>query len=144
MKRKIKALIQKAIDQTMMSGEFYLTMANLADHRETKETFQYLAKNEGAHKRFFQEILDEEVCPLEVPVPDVHLSELIELPHITRAMSPKEALALAIKREEALHKFYKSLESRQPPGEVKNFLKKWPWSNWSTRTSWNTFTMSWL
>ena len=124
MERKIKALIQQAIDQATMSREFYRTMANLVEHPETKETFQYLAKNEEDHKRFFQKILDEAVCPLEVPVQDRHLSEFLEMPHITRHMSPKEALALAIRREEILQKFYKNLEDVQPPGEIKNLLKE--------------------
>lgn len=39
-------------------------------------------------------------------------------------MSPKEAIVLAIKREETLHKFYKYLENIQPPGEIRNLLKE--------------------
>lgn len=124
MKGKVSRLIKRAIDQATGSREFYLTMANLVERPETKETLRYLAKNEELHKRFFQKILDEAVCPLELPVQDVHLSEFLELPHITRNMTPKEAIVLAIKREETLHKFYKKLESVQPQGEIKNLLQE--------------------
>ena len=124
MEQKIKALIQQAIDLAKSSREIYLTMANLVERPETKETLQYLAKNEEGHKRFFQKILDEAVCPLEVPLEDTHVSEFLKCPHITRKMSPKEALVLAIKREETLHKFYKYLENIQPPGEIRNLLKE--------------------
>ena len=124
MERKIKALIQQAIDLAKSSREIYLTMANLVERPETKEMFQYLARNEEFHKKFFQKILDEAVCPIEVPLEDTHVSEFLKCPHITRKMSPKEALVIAIKREETLHKFYKSLEDIQPPGEIRNLLKE--------------------
>ena len=48
MEKEIKALIQEAIDLTMSSREIYLTMADLVQPPETKETLQYLAKNETA------------------------------------------------------------------------------------------------
>ena len=124
MEQEMKALIQQAIDLAKSSREIYLTMANLVERPETKEMFQYLARNEEFHKKFFQKILDEAVCPLEVPLEDTHVSEFLKCPHITRKMSPKEALVLAIKREETLHKFYKYLENIQPPGEIRNLLKE--------------------
>jgi rubrerythrin len=124
MEKETKAIIEQIIDLTMSSREIYLTMADLVERPETKETLRYLAKNEESHKRFFKNILDEAVCPLEVPIEDTHVSEFLKCPHITRKMSPKEALVLAIKREETLHKFYKNLESVQPPGEIKNLLQE--------------------
>lgn len=77
-------MIQQAIELTMSSREIYLTMADLVERPETKETFRYLAKNEQALKRCFQRILDEAVCPLEVPLEDTHVSEFLKCPHITR------------------------------------------------------------
>ncbi len=124
MEQEIKTVIQQALDLTTSSRELYLTMANLVERPETKEMFQYLARNEESHTRFFQSILDEVVCPLEVPLEDTHVSEFLKCPPITRKMSPKEALVLAVKREETLHKFYKYLEDMQPPGEIKNLLKE--------------------
>jgi rubrerythrin len=124
MEKKIKGIIQQVIDDTMSSRELYLTMADLVEHPETKETLRYLAKNETGHKRFLQKILDEAACPLEPPLEDAHVSEFLKCPSITREMSPKEALVLAIKREETLHKFYKYLEDLQPQGEIRNLLKE--------------------
>ena len=123
MEQEIMALIQQAIDLAKSSREIYLTMANLVERPETKETLLYLAKNEEGHKRFFQKILDEAVCPLEVPLEDTHVSEFLKCPHITRKMSPKEALVLAIKREETLHKFYKYLERYATTGRDQGFIE---------------------
>jgi rubrerythrin len=122
--KKIKAIIQQAIDDTMSSRELYLTMADLVERPETKETLRYLAKNETGHKRFLERILDEVVCPLEPPIGDTHVSEFLKCPPITRKLSPKEALVIAIKREETLHKFYKYLEDIQPPGEIRDLLQE--------------------
>jgi rubrerythrin len=66
------------------------------------------------HKRFLEKILDEVVYPLE----DTHISEFLKCPPITRKISPKEALVLAIKREETLHKFYKYLKDIQPRSRI--------------------------
>jgi len=40
MENKIKAIIQEAIDLTMSSREIYLTMADLVERPETKETLR--------------------------------------------------------------------------------------------------------
>lgn len=124
MKGKVSRLIKRAIDQAMGSREFYLTMAILVNHRETKETFEYLAHNEQKHINFFQNILAEEACPFEIPTKDVHLADLLELPHVTRDLSPKEALIIAVKREEASHRFYQNLADHQPPGTVRHILEE--------------------
>jgi rubrerythrin len=55
---------------------------------------------------------------------NVHLAELLEAPDISDSMSPKEALAIAAKREEGAYRFYQALASIQPPGEVQAFLDK--------------------
>jgi len=43
MEKKIKALIQQALDDTMSSREFYLTMADLVERPDARETLRYLA-----------------------------------------------------------------------------------------------------
>jgi len=39
-------------------------------------------------------------------------------------LSPKQALIIAMKREEGSHRFYQALAALQPPGEVRAFLEK--------------------
>lgn len=121
---ELNALIEHAIAQEELSHAFYLRLANLVSHPETKETFQFLAKDELEHKAFLQSCLTPGGCPLTGHPQDVHLSELFQVPAITEDLSPKEALVIAMKREEASYRFYQRLASLQPPGEAKAFLEK--------------------
>ena len=58
-------------------------------------------------------------------------------------MSPKEALVIAMKREEGSYRFYQALAALQPPGEIKAFLEKMAQVELATRKRWNIFTITW-
>jgi rubrerythrin len=124
MDTEFQALINSAIAQEEKSHEFYLRMANLVSHAETKETFQYLAKEELEHKAFLQSCFTPQGCKLVGHPQDVHLAEHLQAPEITPEMSPKEAMVIAAKREEGSYNFYQSLAALQPPGEIRDFLEK--------------------
>jgi rubrerythrin len=124
MDTELKAIIDSAIAQEEMSHEFYLRMANLVSHAETKETFQYLAKEELEHKDFLQSCVTPQGCKLVDHPQNVHLAEYFRAPAITPEMSPTEAMVIAMKREEGSYDFYQSLAALQPPGEIRDFLEK--------------------
>ena len=96
----------------------------LVSQPETKNTLEYLAKEELEHKAFLQSCFTADGCTLAGEAQNVHLAELLEAPAISDSMSPKEALAIAAKREEGAYHFYQALASIQPPGEVQAFLNK--------------------
>jgi rubrerythrin len=121
---EMEAVIKSAIVQEELSHEFYTRMANLVSHAETKETFQYLAKEELEHKHFLESCLTPQGCTLVGRPQDVHLAEHLEAPAFREDLSPKEALVIAMKREEGSHRFYQALAALQPPGEIRDFLKK--------------------
>lgn len=124
MSTELEAVIKSAIDQEEMSRQFYTRLANLVSHAETKETFQYLAKEEQEHKNFLESCFTPQGCKLVGRPQDVHLAEHLAAPAFTEDLSPKEALVIAMKREEGSHKFYQALAALQPPGETRNFLEK--------------------
>jgi rubrerythrin len=124
MDTELLAIINNAIAQEELSNEFYLRMANLVSHADTKETFQYLAQDELDHKAFLQSCFTAEGCKLVGQAQNVHLAEMLKAPVFTEDLSPKEALVIAMKREEGSYHFYQSLASLQPPGEIRDFLEK--------------------
>jgi hypothetical protein len=65
-----------------------------------------------------------EGCKLMGQAHNVHLAEMLEAPAFSEEMSPKEALVIAMKREEGSHRFYQTLAGLQPPGEIRTFLEK--------------------
>jgi len=121
---ELQSIINSAISQEELSHEFYLRMANLVSHAETKETFQYLAHEELEHKTFLQSCFTPQGCKLVGHPQNVHLAEHLRAPEITPDMSPKEAMVIAMKREEGSYNFYQSLAALQPPGEIRDFLEK--------------------
>lgn len=124
MSTELEAIIKSAIDQEELSHNFYQRLAGLVTQPETKNTLEYLAKEELEHKAFLQSCFSPRGCTLVGEAQNVHLAEMLEAPAISNEMSPKEALAIAAKREEGAYRFYQALASLQPPGEVQAFLNK--------------------
>ncbi len=124
MDTELTAIINSAIAQEEQSREFYLRLANLVSQAETKDTFEYLAREELEHKAFLQSCFTPAGCKLVGNPQDVHLAEHLQAPEITSDMSPKEALVIAMKQEESSHRFYQTLAALQPPGEIRDFLEK--------------------
>lgn len=124
MNDELKPLIEQAIRQEELSHEFYTRLANVVTHEETKETLEWLAKDELEHKAFLESCLTPTGCTLVGQAQDTHLAEIMETPAIGPELSPKEALMVAMKREEGSYNFYQRLASLQPPGDAKAFLEK--------------------
>ena len=124
MSTELEAIIQSAIVQEELSHGFYKRLAGLANQPETKNTLEYLAKEELEHKAFLQSCFTPHGCTLAGEAQNVHLAELLEAPAISPGMTIKEALIIAAKREEGAYRFYQALASLQPPGEVQAFLNK--------------------
>jgi rubrerythrin len=99
-------------------------MAKLVTHGDTKETLEWLAKDELEHKSFLLSCLTPTGCTLVGQAQDTHLAEIMETPAITPDLSPQEALTVAVKREEGAYRFYQRLASLQPSGEARAFLEK--------------------
>ncbi len=124
MNLELDAIIKSAIAQEELSHDFYQRMASLVAHTETKETFAYLAKEEMEHKHFLESCFTDQGCTLVGPPQNTHLAELLQAPAFTEDLAPKEALVIAMKREEGAYRFYQTLAALQPPGDVRNFLEK--------------------
>ncbi len=120
----MEAVIKNAIDQEELSRAFYLRLAEVVSPADTKETLRYLAREELEHKQFLEGCITPQGCKLNGRPQEVHLAELLEAPSFHDALSPKEALVVAMKREEGSQRFYKALAALQPPGEIRDFLEK--------------------
>ena len=124
MSTELEAIIKSAIAQEELSHGFYLRLAGLVSHPETKDTLEYLAKEELEHKAFLQSCFTPHGCTLAGEAQNAHLAEMLAAPAMSGDLSPKEALVIAAKREEGAYHFYKALAALQPPGEVQAFLDK--------------------
>src|SRR3974390_2689647 len=121
---ELQPIIEQAIRQEELSHEFYLRLAKLVTHQETRKTLEWLAKDELEHKAFLESCLTPSGCALAGKAEDTHLAEVMKAPAITAEMLPKEALIVAMKREEGSYPFYPRVAGLQPAGEAKAFLEK--------------------
>ena len=124
MSTEMEAVVKGAIAAEEMAHDFYQRLAKAMSQADTKETFQYLAKEELEHKHFLESCFTPQGCKLVGQAKDAHLAELLEAPAIGADMSPKEALVVAMKQEEVSYRFYQALAALQPPGEIRDFLEK--------------------
>jgi rubrerythrin len=123
MRKEIADLIREAMDQHELARDFYHRLAHRVSHAETRETFEYLAKEAEENRARLHHCLTPEGCPVVPPAHDLHLAEHLKVPELTDDMPPKDALALAIKRSEGLLRFYQSLLELQPEGEIRRRLE---------------------
>jgi rubrerythrin len=124
MSTELEAIIKSAIAQEEFSHNFYRRLAGVVSQPETKDILEYLAREELEHQAFLQSCFTPDGCKLVGEAQNVHLAELLEAPAMSDDMSPKEALIIAMKREEGSHRFYQALAALQPPGEIQAFLEK--------------------
>ena len=124
MSTEMEAIIKSAITHEELSHDFYKRLAGLVSQADTKDTLEFLAREELEHKAFLQSCFTPQGCTLVGAAQNVHLAEMLEAPAITGDMSPKEALVIAMKREEGAYRFYQALAALQTPGDVRALLEK--------------------
>ena len=83
MSTELEAIIKSAITQEELSHDFYKRLAGLVSHPETKDTLEYLAKEELEHKAFLQSCFTPHGCTLAGEAQNVHLAEMLEAPAIS-------------------------------------------------------------
>jgi len=143
MQVELEAIIRNAIAQAEVSHDFYLQMADLATAKQTKETFELLAKVELEHNQVLQSIIGPQQGDLAGQPQDVAWIEEESLrrlgmmePNVgatlqsggtfiddVSALSPTESILFAMKREEGSYKLYESLAALQPTGKPRTILE---------------------
>jgi hypothetical protein len=90
-RKEIADLIREAQNQHEMARDFYHRLAHRVTHADTRETFEYLAKEAEENKTRLHQCLTPEGCPVVPPAHDLHLAELLSIPEVTADLSPKDA-----------------------------------------------------
>ncbi|MFZ5450667.1 MAG: hypothetical protein ACOZF2_02160 [Thermodesulfobacteriota bacterium] len=120
-RKEIADLVHEAMNQHELARDFYHRLVHRVSHRDTREMFEYLAKEAEENKARLHKCLTPVGCPVVPPAHDLHLAEHLKVPKLTDDMPPKDALAL--KRSEGLLRFYQSLLELQPEGEIRRRLE---------------------
>ncbi len=108
----IKEIIEFAIDNEVDSYEFYKDAAKKVVDKDLVEVFEDLAKEELGHKSFLEKFLKsgENEISLNEPT-DYNVASTLETPELTTDISFKDAINLAIKKEEEAMAMYNALSN---------------------------------
>ncbi|MDD5082873.1 MAG: ferritin family protein [Dehalococcoidales bacterium] len=106
----IYTIMKMAIEREDESYVFYSDVAKRVQDQATRNTFLKLAKDELGHKDFIDKCVRDPNLLQNLPVPqNWKLSEATKDPVLSVEMTPKDAITLAMKKEQGTAEFYSTL-----------------------------------
>lgn len=109
-KKDFEGIMDMAIAAEIEAYEFYQAVAASVSDRSLKTIFQEFADEEKGHRTSLEGIKEKEIQNFSFSAgTDYKISEAVELPKLSMAMKPADAVALAMKKEEEAMKVYRSL-----------------------------------
>jgi len=107
---KYQEILAAAIQNEIEARDFYLQVADRVENSFLKEMFNDFATEELKHRRILEEFQRDDSKAMHFArVPDFHVSETMEEPPLTLEMKPADAIALAMKKEQAAMENYTQL-----------------------------------
>lgn len=106
-REQLISIIEEAVNREDDSYTFYKNAAEKCKDPQTKSLFERLSNEELKHKDYLQKFLDTQANTINIDdTEDYKLSQDIDRPRLTTEMDFKEAIKLAIKREEEAMEMY--------------------------------------
>lgn len=121
-----REIIKSAIDSEIEARQFYLDAAYKVENATLKEMFKEFADEELSHQNILERFRAQKDMSIQfTKVPDYHVSESVEdTAKLSISMKPADAIALAMKKEEAAMQHYTQLaEACAEPDQGKVFLE---------------------
>ncbi|HOX42039.1 MAG TPA: ferritin family protein [Myxococcota bacterium] len=103
-------LLAKAIEREVEAMEFYNGLALRSKDPFVKDLFADLAKQELGHQEVLERFRFDDTLQMDFEkVEDWKIAETVQTPELSLEMKPRDAIALAMKKEEAAAKLYTDL-----------------------------------
>jgi rubrerythrin len=103
-------IIDRAISSEIEAAEFYAQVAEKSKNTFIKELFLTFSEEEKKHRQILEGFRDDPSVAISFEkVPDFHIAETVDQPALSMDMSPVDAVALAMKKEEAAMRHYTEL-----------------------------------
>ncbi len=106
--KNYRDILTMAVENEVEAHEFYKAAASKVADKNLKKTFEDLAKEETKHKVLLQGYLKNDLKTMKFKDnKDFQVSETVEEKTLTTDMSFKDAIALAMKKEEEAMNMYR-------------------------------------
>ena len=103
-------IIDRAINSEIEAAQFYAEVAEKSENTYIKELFLSFSEEEKRHRHILEGFRDDPAIAISFEkVPDFHIAETVDEPALSMDMSPVEAIALAMKKEETAMRHYTEL-----------------------------------
>ena len=118
-------ILDQAIEAEIEAAQFYLDVSQKTDNTFLKELFLTFSNEEKKHREILETFRNDTSLEISfTKVADFHVSETVEEPSLSIDMKPADAIALAMKKEEAAMQQYNRLaESCNEEQHRKIFLE---------------------
>ncbi len=119
------AILDRAIDSEIEAASFYANVAEKTADSHLRQLFSTFSKEEQKHRRILEGFRSDPTVVIHFKeVPDFGVSETVPEPILSIEMKPADAIALAMKKEEAAMRQYKQLaEACKDAAQIKIFLE---------------------
>jgi len=120
-------ILNTAITFEELSYTFYKRLQDAVLDEMTKDTLDFLSREELKHKAFLESYVQGKISAGTLRLSQVHDGKIVEAfqaPPVTPDLLQKDAFLLAAERERLSHDFYLNLSGLHPAGEVKDLLGK--------------------
>lgn len=118
-------IMSQAIEGEMEAARFYADVAGKTENAHIKDLFLTFSKEEIKHRQILESFRDDSAAAVSFEkVPDFHVSETVPEPSLSMEMKPADAIALAMKKEEAAMQQYTQMaDACTDPDRKKLFLE---------------------
>ncbi|MFH2007702.1 MAG: ferritin family protein [bacterium] len=122
---RFEQIIRAAIADEIESRDFYKAAAERVEDRAVKEIFQKLSADEEAHRNTLHTFVSDPTAVMAFQkVEDFQVAEAQELPALSLDMAPKDALQLAIKKEQGAMEGYQALAKAAEDSETRRIFNQ--------------------
>ena len=105
--KNYKEILKMAVENEVEAHDFYKDAASKTDNTVLKNTFEELAGEEKKHKQLLESYLEKNVDSMKFDeTKDFHVAEGVEKQKLTTEMNFKDAIALAMKKEQGAMEMY--------------------------------------
>ncbi len=118
-------ILKRAIQGEIEAAEFYANVAEQSENTYIKDLFLSFSEEEKKHRQILEGFRQDPSAAVAFEkVPDFHVSETVDVPPLSMEMKPADAIALAMKKEEAAMQQYTALaDVCSDPDRKKLFLE---------------------
>lgn len=122
---QIDQVFATAATRELEANEFYRGVAGRMADPAVRDIFKQLADEEMGHYELIEKFRADSTLILKIaaPVGDWKVAESEELPRLSLDMKPKDAIALAMKKEQQAVEFYQRLAASSSAAEVRDMFQ---------------------